>query len=166
MPPEWAKWSTEKLQENIQLLEKRFQDPPTAILVLLMRKDLAQRGVEMPPLKKHKVMVEIEVTDENLRAGNYKFSPHEPERLMGLEEMVRFHLQPALQARVQILNDGMRWREGKFWEHPMLRQEMGRTHKYVIDRDTGEKHSIMVNSGVMYPIRVEQPREGPRQYGR
>lgn len=64
--------------------------------------------------------VQIEVTEEQLRAGNFKFSPHEPTEVMSPEEMVRFHLEPALRAKVQTLEDYMRWTEGEYYNLPRL----------------------------------------------
>jgi hypothetical protein len=106
-----------------------------------------------------KIMVEIEVTDEDLRAGNYMFASDQPERRMDEEEMVRFVLRPALEARLHALRSRMKWREGKFWEHPNLRKEEGRRMADLVDRD-GNTHAGMIPTGRHYPVRVDSPREG------
>lgn len=108
-----------------------------------------------------KVTIEIEVTEEQLRAGNYFYNPGSKEKPepMGGEEFVKWHLLPAVEARARALRDRMVWGEGRFYQNPNLRKEEGHTCRTLTDQ-SGKKHYVMIPSGHEYPVRVEQPREG------
>lgn len=63
-------------------------------------------------------VVNIEVNEEQLRAGNFALSPHRSADIMGYDEMVQFHLKPALEARLQSMVDNMHWVEKGYYCHP------------------------------------------------
>jgi hypothetical protein len=106
-----------------------------------------------------KITLEVEVSDEDLRAGNWAFASHRPQERMDVEEMLQFHLKPALQSKLHALRSQMKWAEGKFWDHPNLRKEEGYTYSKVVD-EKGQRHDVMLPSGKKYPSRVTEPREG------
>ena len=56
-----------------------------------------------------KITLELELTEEDLQAGNWAFSRNSPEEKMTLEDMIRFHLKPALHSKLHTLRSKMRW---------------------------------------------------------
>lgn len=91
-----------------------------------------------------KVTIEIELTEEDLRAGEYAFT-HKFDTNMSLEDMVRWHLEPAARAYLHKLRSKLKWARDKIYEHPNLRQvEIG---------------------GKQFPVGVGvvEPREGTQQ---
>ena len=94
------------------------------------------------------VMFAVEITDEDLRAGNYTFCPHRPDEKMDGEDLVRFHLEPAVQFKLQVLRSKMKWDEMKVYDDPNLRKEE------VLQGPDARP------TGRFYPVQVRTPVEG------
>jgi len=111
-----------------------------------------------------KITVEIEVDDNDLLSGNYYYSPHRPEQRMSAEELSRWVLVPALEARLHALRSRMKWDEMKLQGSPNLRKRDLLRSTPVTDRQ-GRRHHAMLPTGETYPLRVAQPREGSQHCG-
>lgn len=107
------------------------------------------------------ITVKIEVSEEDLRAGNWTFSPDRPKELMDAEDMVMFHLKPALLSKIHALRSKMKWAELKIYNDPNILTEEGHTCTTVKDSE-GREHSVMLPNGQMWSMgmRVTSPWEG------
>lgn len=97
---------------------------------------------------KHTITFTVEVTEEDLLAGNYAFMPHRPDVKMDDEGLVRFHLEPAVQFKLRVLRSKMKWAELKVYDDPNLRKEE-------VFQGPGRQPT-----GRFYPVQVRTPVEG------
>ena len=97
---------------------------------------------------KHLITFTFEVSDEDLRAGNYAFAPHRPDEKMDDEDIVMFHLKPAVQFNLHVLRSKMKWDEMKIYASPNLRKEE------VFQGPDAQP------TGRYYPVQVRTPVEG------
>jgi len=74
--------------------------------------------------KTHTVTITLEVTEEELKAGHFCLSTLNPGQSMTPEDLVEFHLKPALQLKLRMLRSEMKWKQEELYNHPGLLREV------------------------------------------
>jgi hypothetical protein len=107
----------------------------------------------------HKVVIEVELTDEDLAAASHAmFGPWDGAPKLDAQAVKEHFLDGAVQRQLHLMRSAKKWKDCNGYE-ALPKSEEGRTMTEVEDEE-GRVHQVMLPNGTMWRPQVLRPVEG------